>query len=298
MDYIDFKEEMKKLRDLQEEQNRTCAVDGRRYLLPLNGKEIEVVVYKTDLYAPVLFCAYGGGFALGACALDNDLWNVLHKELNATVVSIGYRKAPQYPFPAALYDVYDAIEYIESHQDEFGICSRDYSVYGNSAGGNLATAVCMLDISRGSRLNIKRQILNYPYCDLATVPEEKGHPEAEWFMYRMFVEYYCREENVRNPMVSPVFADRKSLEKMPYTIISLAEADPLLAEGARYMCKLRAAGVKVESHIASNMGHGYSETYFQGENENLSFEMRQQMRDGSMKREVYNTIRFIKEHYN
>jgi acetyl esterase len=281
----------------QEAKNKTCTVDGERYILPLEGRDIEMILYLDRADAPVVFCAYGGGFALGACALDNNLWNALHKELDVTIVSIGYRKTPEFPFPCAQNDVYDAIEYIENHKEEYGISSDDYSVYGNSAGGNLATTVCMLDCRRGNKLKIKRQILNYPYCDLQTTPVDKGHPDSELLMYQMFIDYYCKEEEVSNPLVSPVLADKNDLKDMPRCIISLAENDPLHAEGARYMCKLRAAGVHVDSHVAAGMVHGYSEVFFQGEQDSLTPESLELLRSGLMEKETYQTIRFIKKYF-
>lgn len=297
MGYAAYKEKMKQLCFQQEQENRSCQVSGKRYWLPLNGRKIEIICYKKRADAPLLFCAYGGGFALGACALDDTLWKTLHQELDVTVVSIGYRKAPEYPFPCALYDVYETILYIEEHSTEFDIQSQDYSVYGNSAGGNLAAAVCMMDQKLGGRLHIRRQILNYPYCDLATEPEEKGHTGEELWMYQMFVEYYCTEKEKNNPLVSLVKASAEDLKFMPRAIISLADNDPLHAEGARYVSKLRAAGIEVACHFAPEMGHGYSETFFQGVKEGISAEVRKQFEDGSLKRETFRTIEFIKENF-
>jgi acetyl esterase len=297
MSYDMAKEELKNVSREQEKINQMIPVDGKRYVLPLKDRDIEVVIYLEQANAPVLFCAYGGGFVLGGCALDNKLWNYLHTSLGVTVISVGYRKTPQYPYPNALHDFYDAIAYIEEHREAYGIDSTDYSVCGNSAGGNLAAAVCILDARRGNQLDIKRQILNYPYCDLYTEPEEKGHPGEELPMYHIFTDYYCGREQAKDPLVSPVFSGKEDLAKLPRAVISVAEDDALRAEGARYICKLRSAGVHVDCYNAAGMPHGYVETYFQGEQDFLSEAVRQLLRDGSMEREALATISFIKDHY-
>ncbi len=295
MEYETFKKGMYRMAEAQAEENATCHVDGKRFLLPLEGRTIECVVYCDNPQAPILFCAYGGGFVFGACALDNGLWYTLHQKLGMTVVSIGYRRAPEFPFPSALYDVYDSIEYIESHQTDFGLESTEFYVYGNSAGANLATGVCRLDLQRGNKLGIRKQLLNYPYCDVATEPAKKGHTAEEQFMYRIFPEDYCKAEELLNPLVSPVYSEVEDLKGMPSAVIALAGDDPLLAEGARYAAKLRAAGVDVKVHTADEMVHGYSETWFKNDRQYLAEKVIRQMDDGTMEQKVFETIAFFRK---
>lgn len=123
----------------------------------------------------------------------------------------------------------------------------------------------MLDTKRGEKLKIKRQILNYPYCDLYTIPKEKGQLENQRYMYQIFIDDYCKPEEFKQPFwYHPCLQKKKDLANMPRAIISLAENDPLLPEGARYINKLRGAGVNVVSHIAAKMQHGYSGDIFPG----------------------------------
>lgn len=294
MEYKEFYQQMHNMAMEQTIRNRDCRVDGKRVVIPLEGRDIETIIYCKNPTAPIVFCAYGGGFVMGACALDNNLWNTLHEKFDVTIISIGYRRAPKYPFPSGLSDVYDSIAYIEEHQKDFGLDSNDFSVYGNSAGGNLVTGVCRLDLKLGGKLHLKRQILNYPYCDVATKPEEKGHCGQEIFMYEMFRNDYCARDELTLPLVSPVYSEVQELIGMPRTIITLAGDDPLHAEGARYAYKLRAAGVEVDLHTADGMGHGYTEIWFQGMNGRLSDIEKKKMLDGSMERESMKTIEYIK----
>lgn len=297
MDVKSFRAQMKTMWQEQEERNRHCMILGERYRIPLEGRTLEMVQYISDPKAPVIFGIHGGGFSCGGCALDDHLWNLLHTKLDVTVLSLGYRRAPEYPFPAALYDIYDAIHYVKTHSRKYGIVSTDFSICGNSAGGNLATSVCMLDLKRGNQLKLKRQILNYPYCDLKTEPSRKGHLEEEQLMYQMYVEDYCRKEEVENPLVSPIFAKTSDLEGMPKAIVCLAEKDPLYREGKIYAEKLKKSGVETACFKASQMMHGYLEIFGWGMDAPESVEARKQFLDGSLEDQVEQSLQFIRKYF-
>lgn len=295
--YEELKAGMRELAVIQERQFWEDTIHGTRHILPLEGREIPVVIYGQEPDAPVLFCCYGGGFIMGSAVNDDACWDEVQRKLGVTLVSIAYRKAPEHPFPYALYDVYDSIAYMESHLAEFGIHSQDWSVYGFSAGGNLAAAVCLLDAQRGGRLGLKRQILNYPYLDLATSPKAKGHPEDERLIYTLFPEYYCGGQDPCNPLISPVYAEEGMLKNLPRAIVSLGESDPLHAEGARYICKLRAAGIQVDCITAADMPHGYVEIAFQQPGPYLAPKATEQLLNGQIEIEKNKTIDFVKEHF-
>ncbi len=295
--YEELKAGMRELAVIQDLQLREQPIRGQRYVLPLDGREIMVICYPGQPEDPVMFCCYGGGFIMGSAVNDDTCWVELQEKMGVTVISIAYRKAPNHPFPDALYDVYDSIDYIQSHSEDFGIRTDDWSVFGFSAGGNLAATVCLLDAQRGGKLKLRRQILNYPYVDLATGPKDKGHPESERLIYTLFPEYYCGEKDPHNPLISPVYAAEESLKILPRAIVLLGERDPLLAEGVRYAAKLSAAGVPVDSLIAREMPHGFMEVPFQEPGFYLTQKDREQLADGSMAAEKDRAIEFIKMHF-
>lgn len=295
--YEELREGMKERAVVIDRESWKLPIHGVKHILPLEGREIPVVIYSGKPNGPVLFCCFGGGFITGNSVRDDALWNELGEKLGATMVSIEYRKSPEYQFPCALWDVYDSIAYVEAHHAELGIDSEDWSVFGCCAGANLATAVCMLDIRRGNKLGIRRQILNYPYLDLATKPAMKGHPEVESMVYRLFSESYCGNWDAFDPLVSPVYAGAELLAKLPRTIITLAESDPLHAEGARYASRLRAAGVQVDCTTAADMPHGYMEGAYQEPGPYLGPKATEQRLNGSFEREKNKAFEFIKEHF-
>lgn len=261
--------------------------------LQLEGRAINVAFYRAAPEAPVVFAFHGGGFLIGSFVADAPLFREMSSRMGVTIISVAYRKAPEHVFPTALYDCYDAMAYVIEHADELAICADDVSVYGYSAGGNLAAAVCLLDAQRGGQLGIRYQYLSYPYLDLATSPAAKGHAVGERPVYEIFRDLYCEGHDATDPLASPVYASEKLLAQMPPAIIALAERDPLMAEGARYACRLRAAGVPVKLMMASNMAHGYSELAFQAETPYMDELSRTQLRDGSMLASCLQTIDFM-----
>ncbi|MCR5136129.1 MAG: alpha/beta hydrolase [Oscillospiraceae bacterium] len=261
--YNELKAGMKELAVLQNRLFWEVDLHGTRHVLPLEGRDLAVVFYPGKPEDPVVFGCYGGGFIMGSAANDDACWAELRETLGVNLFSINYRKAPEHPFPEPLYDVYDSIAFLEAHLGDFEIRSLDYSVLGFSAGGNLAAAVCLLDAKRGGKLDIRRQILNYPYLDLVTSPKAKGHPESERMIYTLFPEYYCASQNPADSLISPVYAVEEILKKLPRAIVCLGERDPLHAEGARYVAKLRAAGIEVACMVTEDMPHGYLEVAFQ-----------------------------------
>ncbi len=288
---------MKELAVLQNRLFWESELCGTRHVLPLEGRDLAAVFYPGTPEDPVLFCCYGGGFIMGTAANDDLCWAQLRERLGVNLFSINYRKAPEHPFPAPLYDVYDSIAYLEKHLADFGIRSADFSVLGFSAGGNLAAAVCLLDAKRGGKLNLRRQILCYPYLDLASSPKSKGHAEGERMIYTLFPEWYCGDQDPSETLISPVYAPEESLKGLPRAILCLGERDPLHAEGARYASKLRAAGVQTDCTVAWDMPHGYLEIAFQQPGPYLAPRDTEQLLDGSIESAKDESFVFIKEHF-
>lgn len=290
-----LKKGLEALAEAQERQAAESPDADEIVSLPLEGRSINVALYRAEPGAPVVFAFHGGGFLIGNYVVDAPLWREMSKRMGVTVVSVAYRKTPAHTFPTALYDVYDSMAYVIAHADELGICMDDVSVYGYSAGANLAAAVCLLDAQRGGKLGIRRQFLNYPYLDLATSPANKGHTVSERPVYEIFRDLYCDERDATNPLVSPIYADEELLSRVPPAIIALAERDPLMAEGARYACKLRAVGVPVRLMVAPDMAHGYVELSFQPETPYMDEATRAQLHDGTMRLWALRTIDLMAE---
>lgn len=299
MEYDSFKEEIIQVAKLHNEQNKSRNVSGERITYKLKDRQLEAVLYRTDSSCPTIFTAFGGGFVLGGCALDDHMWSELSRMSNVNIISIGYRKAPEHPFPAALEDVYGTVCYFCEHGSEYGINVEKTAVMGASAGGNLALAAAQMDRQKHTR-HIRTVILNYPYLDLAADPAEKGHPAEEELMYRLFPEFYAAGQDLQNPLISPLYMTEEQLRMLPPVYLTAAGADVLAKEAERFAQQLAAAGGTVSFRKAEGMPHGYLEFWFQTTDQAFDGKsqipgMEKLLQNGSLEVQAQKTCGFIKQ---
>jgi acetyl esterase len=274
--------------------NKIVPVQGVRESIALPGRTLDAVFYPAEEKgAPLVFAFHGGGFMFGGCALDDDLWHAWRRLLKANVVSIGYRKGEENPFPTPLDDAYDAIKHYladETHDFDHG----RIAVMGNSAGANESAAVCIL-ANRRKEFRVGLQVLVYPFLDSATPPEEKSIDPAMAAMYAYFNEAHAREEDWTDPLVSPVFATKQDLVSLPRAVVILAENDGLYDEGRKYADMMRDAGVRVDSMLAEGMEHGYLEFSYRGlEEDYVPPGIVAAGADGTLARQVERTMDFVR----
>lgn len=290
-------DEAKKMR----EANKIISVSGERLTIRFADREISIIYYPTEEpKAPLLIGFHGGGFLFGGNALNDEMWNAIRKELHVNVASVEYRKSPEFQWKSSIFDAYDSAVYLKEHAEELNFDPENISVFGASAGANLAAAVCIYAKQKNNQM-FKNQILFYPFLDLATDPAEKGKGSMDGPMLYVFNELRCMPNERHLALVSPVFADLKLLEGMPHAIICCAEDDCLKQEGLRYAEMLRDAGVEVEDMVADNMPHGYFETGFgevkEEENQFLGEKVLKMVRDGTIAQVSMESLVFVKNHF-
>lgn len=209
---------------------------------------------------PGLIYYHGGGWVLGDLDAYDHVCRLLARAAGCVVVSVGYRLAPEYPFPAGLEDAHASLQWVLSHAAEMAIDGERIAAAGDSAGANLLTVACHLARQRGGRLPVC-EILIYP----VTQPPGMSTSEREfgdgYFLttrgMRWFLNHYAagaagaRE----NPLIFPILID--DLRGMPPTLIMTAEYDPLRDEGEAYADRLREAGVPVVCRRYPGMIHGF-----------------------------------------
>ncbi|MED4161802.1 alpha/beta hydrolase [Halalkalibacterium halodurans] len=238
-------------------------VQREEKILPTSYGGTRVLIYRPDKTLnssiPVYVNMHGGGFVMGNAEMD-DVWcRVIADRANCVVVNIDYRLAPQHKFPTAVYECYEVVKWLVDHPEQFSITPQKVAIGGHSAGGNLATAVCLLNLERGNELPIIYQIIDYAPLDLHTDPALKpSFKEAiPVKMARLFnASYVETEEDARNPLASPLFAE--SLQGLPDALVITAERDSLAAEGEQYAERLKQAGVKVTYKDYKGMPHGFT----------------------------------------
>ena len=184
----------------------------------------------------------------------------MQKTRGLPFVSVEYRLAPEYKFPIGLEDCYDALVWVSQNAQSIKVDISKIAVAGDSAGGNLATVVCMLAQERKGP-KISKQILIYPSIDKAkslvgsVKRYEKGYG-LEWVNSEAFSKQYIRSDEDRiHPLVSPLYAE--DVSGLPEALFIFAQCDILLDEGLKYAQKLKDAGVSVEYHVYNGMPHGF-----------------------------------------
>lgn len=238
-------------------------LSGLSFSVPCDGREIPVWVHPAKSAGrPVLFELHGGGFVLGDAEKCDGFCELLAQELDITVVAIGYRLAPEFPYPAAVEDVYEVVRWFSQHPQAYSIDRDKMMVMGYSAGANLATVCAILSKER-REFSLCGQILCYPYLDSVRTPREKPYYETDMEpeIMEAFSALYCTCAQRADPHVSPVCASPAQLQGLCPALVLLAEHDALRAEGERYIQLLQQSHVNVNYRILNHTHHGFLEDW-------------------------------------
>lgn len=211
---------------------------------------------------PVVVYFHGGGFVVGSLDEFEPFCTFLAAGAQCIVVSVGYRLAPEAPFPAAVEDAWAATRWVTSNAASLGADPTRIAVAGDSAGGNLAAVISMLARDQGSP-KLVQQTLICPWVDLSSAAETEesfrhfgqglwlSTDAIEWFR-RHYVQDLDRCED---PSVSPLVA--ADLSGLPPALVILAEFDVLADQGCAYARRLRTAGVPVTETCYPGMLHDF-----------------------------------------
>jgi acetyl esterase len=212
----------------------------------------------SDEKLPVLLYFHGGGFTIGSVATHDVLCRQLSHLAGCAVVSVDYRLAPEYKFPTAANDAWDALQWLANQAPELGLDIRHLAVGGDSAGGTLA-AMCAI-LARDAGLPLALQLLFYPGC--AAHQDTPSHRRfAKGFVLEdadisWFFDHYVRSPADRDDWrFAPLNAAQ--VDDVAPAWFGLAECDPLVDEGVMYADKLRAAGVPVDLEIYRGVTHEF-----------------------------------------
>lgn len=214
---------------------------------------------RSDSATPALVYLHGGGFVLGTLDGSDELCRAIAAGSGWTVVSLEYRLAPENPYPAALEDCVDAYAWLLRSAPDLGIDPARIAIGGDSAGGNLAAALCLYRRDEGSALPVA-QVLAYPavddtftrpsWSDFADAPL-LGAAEGRWF----WEQYVGAGHLGGDPLAAPMRAE--SLRGLPPALIITAEVDPIRDDAEAYAQRLREEGVPVSSTRYDGVFHGF-----------------------------------------
>ncbi|CAE6711624.1 Carboxylesterase NlhH [Paraburkholderia domus] len=212
--------------------------------------------------APALVYYHGGGFTVGSVDTHDALCRMFARDGRCTVLSVDYRLAPEYKFPTAVDDAFDALTWLHAHAAEYGVDAKRLAVGGDSAGGTLATVCAVLARDVGIKLAL--QLLIYP--GTTGYQQTDSHSRlADGFLLsgdtiQWFFELYVRDKNDRDDWrFAPLDGTRGApdFSGLAPAWIATAEYDPLSDEGDAYAEKLRAAGNQVTLKRYPGMIHEF-----------------------------------------
>ncbi len=234
--------------------------DVAELTIPGPGGELPLRVYRPAGTGPLpaLLYFFGGGWVLGTIDTADGVSRRLANCSGALVAVVGYRLAPEHPFPCAIDDCYAALRWVAGHASEIGADPARLAVGGDSAGGNLAAGVTLRARARGPRL--VGQVLVYPNTD-QLADDDSMRAAADPFLFnRHSVTWYRRHylaspQDAVNPLASPLRA--QSLVGLPPALVITAEYDPLRDQGEAYAHRLAHEGVPVELSRYPGMAHGF-----------------------------------------
>ena len=204
---------------------------------------------------------HGGGWVIGSVETHNELCESLCLKLGFKIFSVDYRLSPEYKYPTPFNDCLAAYDWVVDNSADLNVKENNVSVGGDSAGGNLAAAVCLKQ-KELMKSPPKAQLLIYPVTDLQFQTQSIQKDCAEGFMLtkvamEWFAEQYLEStDSIMDPLVSPLLAD--SLEGLPPAVLVTAGFDPLRDEGNSYAEKLKNSKVKVFHKEYLGFIHGFA----------------------------------------
>ena len=223
----------------------------------MSGEPVEGEKY------PVLLFFHGGGWVTESVENYDRVCSRMAQSTGHIVMSVEYRLAPEYRFPVPLEDCYAAAKSLYTGHLVLPADPDRITIIGDSAGGNLAAAVCLKARDTGD-FAPKKQILIYPAvnnCYTKKSPYKSVQENGQdYLLTAVKMEDYLKlyessTEDRQNPYFAPILA--KDLSHMPETLILTAEFDPLRDEGEEYGKRLKEAGNYVEIHRIPDALHGY-----------------------------------------
>lgn len=228
--------------------------------IPGPAGDLPVRIYRPSAQRPLpaLLYFFGGGWVLGTIDTADGVSRNLANATGALVVVVGYRLAPEHPFPAAVQDCYATLAWVAEHADDIGADPARLAVGGDSAGGNLAAGIALR--ARADGPSLVGQLLVYPNTDQLADDESMRSCDDRYLFNHHSVAWYRQHYltgpgDAASPLASPLRAP--ALAGLPPALVITAEYDPLRDQGEAYARRLADEGVKVELTRYPGMAHGF-----------------------------------------
>lgn len=213
----------------------------------------------TQTPQPVLVYLHGGGWTIGDLDTHDVLCRQLAREGACAVVSVDYRMGPEHRFPAAVEDCVEAFSWVQAQAQALHLDASRMAVGGDSAGGNLAAALCLVQREAGRPMPAF-QLLIYPATDMrAVAPSHTTNGQGymltndsiHWYRGNYIGDQADWSDWRASPLLAPSHAG------LPPAMVLTAGFDPLRDEGLQYANALSAAGVPTQYVCFERQIHGF-----------------------------------------
>jgi monoterpene epsilon-lactone hydrolase len=199
-----------------------------------------------------LLYLHGGAWILGSTNLYRAFVSKLAFSSHTKALVINYRLAPEHPFPAGLEDCINAFNFLVAS----GIRPEKIVVVGDSAGGNLTLALLVALRDRGSPLPGAAVAIS-PATDLtgsgmSYQSRAKVDPVLGGHQSDTIVRWYAGENDLKNPLISPLFAE---LQGLPPMLLHVGDHEILLDDSTRFAERARSYGVDATVVVWPDMFH-------------------------------------------
>lgn len=241
-------------------------VEDRAVPGPVGAPEISLLICRPASPVdagprPVIYHVHGGGMIIGNNRVGVDAPLAWAKELDAVVVSVEYRLAPEHPHPAPVEDVYAGLEWTAAHAGEFGGDAGRVVVAGASAGGGLSAALALLARDRKGP-ELIGQMLMCPMLD------DRNDSPSTYQMAGLGVwDRTANEtgwtallgERRGGPEVSAYAAPARAedLSGLPPAFLDVGSAETFRDEVVAYASRIWQAGGVAELHVWPGGFHGF-----------------------------------------
>lgn len=234
----------------------------KKVKININGHRISMLVLHPEhpvQNAPGVLWLHGGGYMLGMKEMVHmSRAESLILKFGAVVIAPGYHLSFLKPYPAAINECYAALLWVKGHANELGIDPCRIMVGGESAGGGLAAALCMMARDKGE-VNIAFQMPLYPMLDNYDTESSRDNHNKVWntrlnhLGWRLYLRRAARDD------VSPYAAPARQIDysELPPAYTFCCTDEPFYAETVAFVDHLKAAGVEAGLDIYKGLYHAF-----------------------------------------
>lgn len=225
--------------------------------LDADGVPVRLYLPEADGPLPLLVFLHGGGWMLGDLDTHDAMHRILADRAGCAVLGVGYRLAPEHPFPAGLDDATTAFAWARREAEALGCDPVRIGLGGESAGANLTAAIA-LRLRDAGETQPMFQLLVHPVTDLGlALPsmDEIAVPGLTRDYLAACRSMYTGATDYRDPLVSPMYAERH--DGLAPAIVLTASEDPLRDDGEAYAALLARAGVETLVCRLPGLPHGF-----------------------------------------